>query len=205
MPIFEKAGRRIAFIHIPKAAGTSIEQFFQANEWSMSFYKQCDDPSIPSDHHFTYETLRERISDLDSMTSFCIVRNPYSRAVSEWRWQTQAIRLCRLNFEDFMRRVEVSLRTSKTYFDNHWRPQSDFLDENINSIIPIESLAERFQEFCVEHDLDATSALPRAGRVQPTTRSFVLEITEESLQRIRRIYARDFETLNYSLEVPSLR
>lgn len=38
MPLFHKNNKRILFIHIPKAGGTSIEQFFKRNGWEMEFY-----------------------------------------------------------------------------------------------------------------------------------------------------------------------
>ena len=132
MPIFEKQGQRLAFIHIPKAAGSSIERYFTDLGWVMSFYLPCTDPNDPADHHLTYSVLRERIPDLDTIPSFCVVRNPYRRIVSEWRWHRTVMRTTIISFPDFVRRMTVSLQTSQTYWDNHWRPQSDFLDDAID-------------------------------------------------------------------------
>jgi len=62
------------FLHIPKAAGTSIERFLRDI-----------DPDIPS------KVLRKRgfsrfLNDHLDYYVFSIVRNPYDRLVSAWKW-----------------------------------------------------------------------------------------------------------------------
>lgn len=205
MPIFVRNERRIAFIHIPKAAGTSIERHFEDSGWKMDFYEPCKTPWDPALHHLTYDDLRELIEDLDEIPSFCIVRNPFKRMVSEWRWQRTTRRSTSLNFSDFVRRVEVSLTQSKTYWDNHWRPQSDFINENINSIMRLEKLNSDFPDFLAKHGFDSMDRIPRHGRSKLGGRLPRLKVNDDALDRIRRIYARDFESFGYSTEPPTLK
>jgi hypothetical protein len=204
MPIFKKGDRRIAFIHVPKAAGSSIERYFTDCGWTMEFYRPCTDPNIPADHHLVYAELKNLVEDLDDIPSFCIVRNPYKRMVSEWRWQRTVMVTTKLNFPDFVRRVEVSLKNSRTYWDNHWRPQSDFLDARLDHVIKIEKLNHGFEEFSTRHDLGFTEPIPRFGKSK--FGSFPrLRTDERSMERIRSIYAADFEILGYPTEVPELK
>lgn len=200
MPIFEKQGQRIAFIHIPKAAGSSIERYFTDLGWVMSFYLPCTDPNDPADHHLTYSVLRERIHDLDEIPSFCVVRNPYHRIVSEWRWHRTVMRTTMVSFPDFVRRMSVSLQTSQTYWDNHWRPQSDFLDDAIDTVIRLENLDTEFAAFLQKQGLDPSIKLPRTNRTKHRfRRTLQPKTTPETIERIRKIYAVDFECLGYSM------
>ena len=62
------------FLHIPKAAGTSIERFLRGT-----------DPEIPE------KTPRQRgfsrfLNDHPDYYVFSFVRNPYDRFVSAWKW-----------------------------------------------------------------------------------------------------------------------
>lgn len=201
MPIFEKQGRRIAFIHIPKAAGSSIEKYFTQLGWTMTFYSQFNDPNIPADQHLTYTALRDRVPDLDSIPSFTVVRNPYKRIVSEWRWHRTVVRTTMISFSDFVRRVFTSLKTSKTYWDNHWRPQSDFLNENIDCIVQLENIDAELGVFLEKQGFDPNIKLPRTNQTKHRfRRSLTADTTPETIARIQQIYAIDFEQLNYSVD-----
>ena len=204
MPIFRKGDRKIAFIHIPKAAGSSIEMHFTSSGWEMDFYKPCSHPNEPAMHHCVYDELKKMARELDDIPSFCIVRNPYKRMVSEWRWQRNVMRTTRVNFIDFVHRVEVSLKRTLTYWDNHWRPQSDFLNDNIDRVIKIESLDQDFEAFSKEHELGFTEPIPRFGKAK-STKYPRLDFDENTIDRIQRIYANDFRRLGYSKDVPVLR
>ncbi len=205
MPIFVRSERRIAFIHIPKAAGTSIEKHFELSGWKMDYYEPCKTPWDPALHHLTYDALRNIVEDLDEIPSFCIVRNPFKRMVSEWRWQRTTRRSTLLNFPDFVRRVEVSLTQSKTYWDNHWRPQSDFINENINSVMRLEKLGTDFPEFLANNGFDPMEQIPRYGRSKLWGRLPRLTLNDEALDRVRRIYKSDFDSFGYSTEPPPLK
>jgi hypothetical protein len=201
MPIFEKEGERLAFIHIPKAAGSSIERYFTDLGWKMTFWRVCTNPHSPSEQHFTYSKLQDRVQDLDDIPSFCVVRDPFQRIVSEWRWQRDWMKNTMLSFSDFVRRVDMSLRVSKTYWDNHWRPQSDFVSDKINQVIRMENLKSEFGAFLEMHGLDSAIELPQINRSKKSARSRLRSNpTPETIERITRIYRDDFENFGYSLE-----
>lgn len=197
MPIFEKKGRRVAFIHIPKAAGSSVEHLFKSDGWTMSFYKPTYDGYTVSDQHQTYRDLKKRIADLDELKSFVITRDPFSRLVSEWGYQTKRIRSSNLSFSDFVRHLECSLRVDTRYWDNHYRPQSDFIDDHIDAVIKMEDIREGLPIFLRENGIMNDPKIPHINRVQKRRIRPELNVDHEVRERIMRVYARDYTMLGY--------
>ena len=203
MPVFTKDERRILFIHVPKAAGSSIEKQFTSSGWKMDYYNVCATPYEPALQHLTYDELSKTIEGIDDLESFCVVRNPFKRMISEWRWQVNIMRNTDLDFPNFVRRVQVSLKTSKTYWDNHWRPQTDFITEQVDDVFKMEELNRCFQRFAREKDLGFTT-LPTANKSKKRFAAYPkLTINDEAVDRIRDIYRDDFELLEYSKEMPA--
>ena len=196
VPIFHKQGRRVAFIHIPKVAGTSIEALFKSNGWEMEFHARHYDPYAPSPQHLTYESLKEHVPDLDSLVSFAVVRDPMARIRSEWQYQFGVLNSTMLDFGDFLRHVECSLSVSKTYWDNHWRPQSDFLSDELNRVFSLEEISRELPTFLGENDILQSSEIPhnnRSKRKNNNRFKKCYQVTEETADRIKRIYKVDYE------------
>lgn len=197
MPIFEKNGRRVAFIHIPKAAGSSVEQLFTSGGWTMSFYKPTYDGYTVSDQHQTYQDLKKRIPDLDELESFAITRDPFSRLVSEWGYQTKRIKSSKLNFNDFVRHLECSLKVDERYWDNHYRPQTDFIDEGINAVIKMEDISDGLTNFLHEHKIMQKARIPHVNKRKKRRNGEDRSISVELKERIMRVYEQDYVKLGY--------
>ena len=202
MPIFEKNGRRVAFIHVPKAAGSSVEAMFKSDGWSMSFYKENYDGYQISEQHRTYESMKDSIHDLDELDSFVITREPLSRLISEWRYQTGKVKSSKLDFNDFVRHVECSLKQDKGYWDNHWRSQVDFLDENINAVIKMESMSEELPMFLRNSGIMKDPRIPHVNRHKKKSMVRKLSISQKSKDIILRMYERDYAILGYEPVFP---
>ena len=148
MPIIMKD--KIAFIHIPKTGGSSIAAALKHNVGAMR-HDRTGSPFV-CDEHWTYERLRQAVPRLDTYFSFAIVRNPWDRMFSEWKWR-RSNRLCNVDFKVFAVRAIRQCRNDIEQWDNHWRPQVDFLNENINFI-------GRFERF----DSDVKKAFSMFGK-----------------------------------------
>ena len=203
MPIFEKNGRRVAFIHIPKAAGSSVEKMFKADGRSMSLFKQTYDGYTVSDQHKTYSSLKEDLHDLDELDSFTITREPFSRLVSEWGYQTDRIQSSALDFHDFVRHVECSLKVNKEYWDNHFRPQTDFLDDRMNAVIKMERMQEELPSFLQERGILSGAVIPHANKVNDGNTRRQISLDAETRERIMRVYERDYLELGYEPAFPT--
>ena len=197
MPIFEKNGKRVAFIHIPKAAGSSVEHLFKSDGWAMSFYKPTFDGYKVSDQHQTYRDLKKRIPDLDELDSFAITRDPFTRLVSEWGYQTKRIRSSKLSFNDFVRHLECSLGVDKGYWDNHYRPQTDFIEDEINAVIKMEDIREALPVFLRENGIMDDPKIPHVNRLEKRRNKPELAMSREVEDRIMRVYEKDFAELGY--------
>lgn len=100
MPIFRD--KKIIFFHITKAAGSSIEKALGLdmtcvnetyNKEYLVHYFWCGGVKLEEVQHYTYNHyLRKGLIKADMAKDyfkFAIVRNPYDRCVSEWKYQTK--------------------------------------------------------------------------------------------------------------------
>jgi hypothetical protein len=77
--------KKCIFIHIPKTAGTSIEQFLRDNgKNELLFDRFVLNRSL---QHLTALELKRKLGNVfNSYYKFSIVRNPYDRLLSEYYW-----------------------------------------------------------------------------------------------------------------------
>ena len=78
--------KKCIFVHIPKCAGTSMEQFLKDyGNNNIEYFGVFNNRSL---HHLTaYELLMSlRKKKFEKYYRFSIVRNPYDRLLSEYYW-----------------------------------------------------------------------------------------------------------------------
>ncbi len=145
MPSLTLPDRFIWFAHCPKAGGTSIEQFMVARWggavghlhwgwdlwWRRGGWQHASPPSSPQ--HFIWADACPQFARPPDAV-FAVVRDPVARMESEYRWQRQGRRgtclgraLSRLSFSFWLKLMLEASRLSPYVFDNHFRPQSDFV------------------------------------------------------------------------------
>ncbi len=201
------------FLHIPKAAGTSIERFLRST-----------DPDIPE------KVLRKRgfsrfLNDHLDYYIFSFVRNPYDRFVSAWKWgELKFSKEGDLPFYKKSRAIPfeeyVLLTTDLDYRSNHielWSeydeyhtlPQFEFFPnlngghyftDKINSdficdfIGRFENINEDFNKVCLNIGVKELK-LPHAYNSK--TFKQPLEWTDELKEKVYNYYKKDFELFNY--------
>jgi hypothetical protein len=134
MPVFTKARFRCLFIHIPKTGGTSLEAAMRRLGWGeqMSLREhvaQLHHLKVSPQHY--HGALLDQILHWDAIDrSFTICRHPFQRFKSEYYWQHEmGIAPCADPLE-WAAEVMDRCRTDPWAFDNHLRPQVDFLPPN---------------------------------------------------------------------------
>ena len=202
------------FLHIPKAAGTSVERFLRDV-----------DSDIPA------KVLRKRgfshfLNDYLDYYVFSFVRNPYDRLVSAWKWgQLKFKKEGDLAFYSKERAVSfeeyVLLTTDFNYRKDHknlWSeydeyhtlPQFEFFpqlngghyftdkissDFVCNFIGRFENLHEDFNKVCRNIDIKQCK-LPHAYNSKTFKQTF--DWSNKLKDRVHNYYKKDFELFNYN-------
>jgi chondroitin 4-sulfotransferase 11 len=192
---------RCIFIHVPKTAGTSIKKVFDfkiGGHWPWYYYAE--------NHAQLWQQY----------TSFAVVRNPWDRAVSAYRffqmktsyWHTAATRppidyevLHEKSFEECLEMVECQRERLKAMA---WHNQTAWLAGPkapdgrvmVNQVLRFENLDQDFAELCQTLDLPPQPLLKmnRSKR----SRDYQRYYNDETRARVERVYAADIEAFGYT-------
>lgn len=131
MPIFSRENKNILFLHIPKSAGSSVEMIARDLGWTESFSNRGKSLMELSHYKSSLQHLHayplENIFNLNEFDAiFTIVREPFSRLKSEYYWQ-KSQGITNLNVDDWIRDTFEKYRENNYIYDNHIRPQVDFI------------------------------------------------------------------------------
>lgn len=215
----------LSFIHIPKNAGSSIE--FVGKEhgyrWGMNIkfskYKIGSNPlkglGSSSIWHIPPKLIKQNKGYeiyFKNKTPFCVVRNPYTRAVSEYKYH-EVINGNKTSVEglnNFITKIPDLLKKDYYYFGCHLLPQSTYThipknnkweqqkEEKTIEILRFENLQEDFDYLMKKYNYPIETELPFK------LRTFITNITEKDLNQeskriISLVYSEDFINFNYNL------
>jgi len=205
MPIFNINNKKVVFIHIPKTGGTSIENWL-SNFGEMQFYQ----PDIPTfmkctPQHLTFNDLTVLFGNDFFDVSFAVVRNPYDRLVSEYAFRTENQQKKfkrRINFSDWLTLHINKVKANKHHFDNHLRPQSDFIEEQMQ-IFKLEDGLENVIKFLKkELHIKTNKRIPQLNKSKVVkTLKWSVEVRNE----VNQFYKNDFKQLQYEVETPNIK
>lgn len=194
MPIYDN--HKLIFIHVPKCAGTSINNFYMPN-LEANF-------SEPSSFSFKYMFGRElqhitarRMSIFAPLRfrkyfKFSLVRNPYDRIQSEYRWRKAwDVTVSNTTFSDFL--SSVSYRQK----DPHFRPASDFIFSQNGKLLV--DYVGKFEKIDTElKRINELAQLPLSNVLKKSNVTEREELcTEKDRVFIRTFYAVDFDNFEY--------
>ncbi|MEM1267696.1 MAG: sulfotransferase family 2 domain-containing protein [Pseudomonadota bacterium] len=203
MPVFYRnKGPKVLFVHIPKTGGTYLSDLFMANGYERYFWhgRPASIGCFVSPQHLHREVYETVFNVAAFDWTFVTVRHPLDRLLSEFRSRNSKNGVA---FGDWMTRVERRFHIDRSFQDNHFRPQVDFLTDGLeilrNEVDYDQSWAEGVSK---SQGLGFETFEVTRRRNTRVTSTYTL--TSADLDRAatfcREAYAADFERLNYSLE-----
>jgi len=136
---------------------------------------------------------------------FCIVRNPFSKVISEYKWRESFWGGQTNCSADAMN--EWMARNLLGNFDNHMTPQKEYVfdasgKQIVEHIIHFENQMEELEKMFWEYNMNDvyqtwlhTRGYGKCRNLKPK------HISESNRQIIRERYKEDFETFGYSMEI----
>ena len=219
MPSLHLSDRLIWFAHCPKAGGTSVETFMvgQWGEgvghlhwgwdlwWKDGGWRVAEPPNSPQ--HLIWEDAVRLLPQPPDQV-FALVRDPVARMVSEYRWQWQRRRGTRLGrllaylpFSIWLRLMLALAQRSPYAYDNHLRPQSDFIPKGAK-VFHLEDGMEAVIDWLTSvagahpQKMPAPHAIPTSARQDPAP---------ADVARIVRAFERDYARFGYPRPSPAYR
>lgn len=146
MPIFSNANKNILFIHIPKCGGSSIERIARSLGWAESLSirgkSRLEIQYFKSSLQHLHAEPLQLLLNLEVFDKiFTVVRNPFSRIKSEYYWQ-RSNRTTELDVDEWLHKTFEAYAKDPHVYDNHIRPQIEFIPHNDNVNVKIFKLEE---------------------------------------------------------------
>lgn len=176
------------FVHVPKAAGTSISKAIYGRR--MGHY--------PIDAYFHANNIKA-----EKYYKFAFVRNPITRTLSAWNYLQVSPHLedrewfnkNLASFDSFNEFVINWVNDANVYSWKHFVPQTSYI--MIDNHIAVDDVfkTEKIYDSCqiLQQKLNTKILL----RHQNKSTSHNIDISNEAMAIIRNVYKRDFEFLDY--------
>lgn len=208
MPIFRLETKSVLFAHIPKTAGSSIEDLFSELGWqtteldryegvlSANHLRRCSPQHMHAD-------LLESIYRVEKFDfSFAVVRHPVDRALSEFGFRNGQ------KLHGDVHENEVStwwmaqkseLKRNSFHLDNHLRHQHEFVLENMEIYKYEEDLGRLHSKIIsltrAEKSLDYEPEMPHVNKSANSNNR--IQISRQISKNVARYYRRDMKLFGY--------
>lgn len=220
MPVFTKDDKKVLFRHIPKTAGSSIENSFVASGWQMSFFrKQTSLPCCPQHYH---DVLLDKFAvtketyDID----FAVVRNPWFRLCSEYFHQYPGNKYLLKSMTKFFQYLErFFISAVKTYdrqedqfeanpdtfcssqrflYDNHIRPQYHYVS-NTTKVFTFEKLDVMWETLQDIYDLQPLQKSRTRGSAKGKYPDRYCGVDDRFIDAYYKTYGKDHTQFGYPM------
>ena len=206
VPVFFKDDRSVLFVHIPKAAGSTLERMFTGAGWTMRMREtRRSHPELMSvrrcsPQHYHASLLSELLAVDRFDVVFTVTREPLSRFRSEYLMRNhQDPRTDAASVDAWAARVMRRRRTDPYVLDNHLRPQHEFVLPGSEVYRLEDGLEHVVADLNSKHGVELPAEIPRA--LDSVKRAGVssgdLELSEGLRSTLRRVYGEDFSRFGY--------
>jgi len=200
--------RELFFIHIPKNAGTSIEDVSKSQNilWGRHYKWKSIDNIKCNKWHIPPKYINN--NDYKNKILFCIVRNPYNRIISEFQYnriisEFQYIsdyKYSATHLNDFISNLQSRYKNNSFMNDCHILPQIEYIKKSDNSInkdiiiLRFENIEIDFKNLLEKYKYDDIK-LSHSNKSKGGL-SFK-DLNKNSIKIINEMYNEDFKEFNY--------
>lgn len=193
----------LEYIHIPKTAGTSVEDF--GNKYNIlwgrfninyTLYKNAP-VELWHNPYFIYKN-----------NNFTIVRNPYDRIISEYYYIHKKTNIFNNKiyqiqlFKNYLNRIIEEYKDNIYIYDGHILPQSYYVydekgNKRIEYVIKMEDdMTKQLDTLFKKYNLNMNiNEFPESNKTNKIFNKYDLE--QETLDKIYNFYIDDFKNFNY--------
>lgn len=194
--------KELIFIHIPKCGGTSVENALNMTNRLGHGYGIKNGKAM---QHYSYSDYQEMLGDeaFDRYYKFAIVRNPYTRFMSEYHWcEIKDVgRRCGQDMNCFITYCEGIVERGDyhlTIYHDHIMPQYKYIyDNNDRLIVDKVFKIENYNE--VEKMLNDRYKVLLKEKALVGNYDGSFRLTEKQKKRVYKMYKKDFELFGYNV------
>lgn len=187
--------KNLKFIHIPKTAGTSIENAAIKNDILWGRF----DKSLKSFNNCSPWHCPQKMTDY----CFCVVRDPFDRFISQFYHENELKNYNSKKLNEFIEYKLSLIKNNINTADNHFLPQYKFC-ENCDIIISFDNLQNNLDNLMKMYNLPPLilECLPGAHIQQKKRKNIsidrlsYLDINEKNKDKIKEMYSLDLELHN---------
>jgi len=218
MPIVQIDHKLVYFAHVPRCAGSSVENYLHGRFGDLGFLDrgQLQTPSDQlwtktSPQHVHTEALERLMPASFFAARFAVVRHPALRLRSVFLYQRDIEETLEPEtpFSTWLRRVPGLRQQDACVFDNHLRPMRDLvpqdtrvfrLEQGLDPLLRwLDSLTGDNSPTQLEHINSHTNRLQALDK---TPRGPIPQISPRDLAFIRGMDAADFDRFGYDTDLP---
>lgn len=203
MPLVSKDGLNIFFAHVPKAGGTSVQEYLIRRFGKLQLLDlDRAENGQPRQTGLIMPTAHLSAVDLEDLLpvdleySFAVVRDPMTRMLSGYRFQTGVSQMSRFSFSTWLRIVIACARIDARSYDNHIRPQVDL----VSNACEVFRLEDGFDDMIAWLDKVSGTSAPEleVGHLLKRKRAEI-PVSYEDAALIETFYAADYARFGYAL------
>ena len=211
MPIYSINGKTIYYSHVPKCGGSSVEHGLSKHAKPSLLDKQFlehENPELPCSPQHIHLELLPQFHPLDQIDlAFAVVRDPVARIESEFRYRIGLAKPFRERsrrnvegnepeeFNAWVKDALASSRLNPFIYDNHIRPQHEFVSAEIKIFRLEDGITPVFQWLSDEIGVKIKPPLIRKLR----SRKVPIDAAPETIELIKSFYSPDYDCFGYSI------
>lgn len=228
-PIVQKKTNtdKLQFVHIPKTAGSTISEsaYYQFGIcWGM-FDPQLQRAEIAVENknkqrlyakkppvsrwHMPPRLFQAYCGSIKPYIKpkFCVVRNPYSRLVSEYEYEKSIKKTTHTDINHFIKDTLAMYHSNNYIYDGHLIPQYEYANA-CEYVLKFENLAMEFDDLMKQFNISLrleNLQRRKTGRTKCMTnttnnvRTLQTQLNKESIKLINTFYQRDFIQFQYPM------